>query len=104
MALVKIKLASSSLAAEIYFNSNESNAIQAVRAALAANLYTESNLFRVDGDSADAAEDTFDLTNNPSRQAERELKYGNGRSVSVGDVVVVEEEQWLCMSSGWVEV
>lgn len=54
------------------------------------------------------AEDMFDLTNNPSRQDERELLYGRGRSVSVGDIVEVESgenvESWLCMSFGWKKV
>ena len=49
----------------------------------------------------DAAEEAFDLTNNPGRQDERENKYGRGRSVSVGDIVLVDEAAYLCLSSGW---
>lgn len=48
-----------------------------------------------------AAEEAFDLTNNPSRQAEREEKYGLGKSVSVGDVVEVDGVNYLCESFGW---
>lgn len=48
-----------------------------------------------------AAEEMFDLTNNPSRQAEREQVYGNGRSVSVGDIVEVDGVDFLCSSFGW---
>lgn len=53
-----------------------------------------------------AAEEMFDLTNNPSRQDEREERYGRHRSVSVGDIIEVEEQpgivtQWLCESCGW---
>lgn len=61
--------------------------------------------------SEEAAEEAFDLTNNPSRQDERELVYGRGRSLSVGDIVEVEDRHdpekvtaWLCMSAGWKEV
>jgi hypothetical protein len=57
---------------------------------------------------AGVAEEMFDLTNNPSRDDERELLYGRGRSVSVGDIVEVESgenvESWLCMSFGWHKV
>lgn len=50
------------------------------------------------------AEEAFDLTNNPSRQEERELKYGRGRSVSVGDIVEVDGINFLCDSFGWVQL
>lgn len=48
-------------------------------------------------------EEAFDLTNNPYRQDERMKKYGNGRSVSVGDIVEVEGRCFLCLSMGWEE-
>lgn len=49
-----------------------------------------------------AAEEMFDLTNNPGRQMERVTKYGRGRSLSVGDIVLLTNgELWLCMSAGW---
>lgn len=51
-----------------------------------------------------AAEETFALTNNPSRQTERMEKYGNGRSLSVGDVVEVDGEQYACLSVGWAKL
>ena len=55
-------------------------------------------------------EEIFDLTNNPYRQEEREERYGRGRSVSVGDIVGVENEKtgvtkfYVCAPCGWVEV
>lgn len=49
----------------------------------------------------DAAEELFDLTNNPSRQDERIRCYGNGRSVSVGDIVCVDGVDYVCASTGW---
>ena len=52
----------------------------------------------------DAAEEMFDLTNNPSRQEEREERYGFHRSVSTGDVVEVDGAAWLCLSVGWKQL
>jgi hypothetical protein len=51
----------------------------------------------------------FDLTNNPGRQVEREEKYGRHRSVSVGDIIEVEEQPelkstWICEPSGWKRI
>ena len=111
MATVKIKLAPN-VPNEVRFaaliNSDTNQVVQIVQTALNDGLYTESKWFEVNGDSEDAAEEVFDLTNNPNRQDEREEKYGNGRSVSVGDVVIVNrvfgEEQWLCLSTGWIEL
>ena len=101
MAVVKIKF----LPIEMMMGMYRADSLTYARDALAAGLYKEeSELFVVNGDSQDAAEEVFDLTNNPGRQEEREEKYGNGRSLSVGDVVVVGEEQWLCCSFGWKEL
>lgn len=105
MATVKIKLAPTSLMSVFYM---QCKTVQLQTVYNALSEYTESKWFEVNGDSEDAAEEVFDLTNNPNRQDEREEKYGNGRSVSVGDVVIVNrvfgEEQWLCLSNGWVEL
>lgn len=49
----------------------------------------------------DVAEEIFDLTNNPNRQEEREHLYGRLRSLSVGDIVVVEGQLYVCLPSGW---
>ena len=99
MAVVKIKFAPTF---KMMFREG---AADEVRADLKAGKYAEeSALFTVNGDSQDAAEEVFDLTNNPSRQDERERVYGRGRSLSTGDVVVVGEEQWVCLSFGWAEV
>jgi hypothetical protein len=50
-----------------------------------------------------AAEECFDVTNNPARQDEREAVYGRGRSVCVGDVVIIQDSggAFMCCSSGW---
>jgi hypothetical protein len=51
-----------------------------------------------------AAEECFELTNHPGRQEERVEKYGRHRSVSVGDIVVIGGDAWLCASVGWEKV
>lgn len=72
------------------------------RAALRDGEYTASSIIDAEGETPeDVAEEMFDLTNNPSRQDERERKYGRGRSVSIGDIVVAGGEFWLCVSMGW---
>ena len=60
--------------------------------------------FLVDAEGEDAAEEVFDLTNNPSRQDERVEKYGRGRSISVGDIVEVDDINYLCTPSGWLKL
>ena len=80
-----------------FFTSNE--AVPTLRAML---QFEQTTPFYVnDKVGEEAAEEAFDLTNNPSRQEEREKVYGYGRSVSVGDVVLVDDDGYLCMSSGW---
>lgn len=66
--------------------------------------YTTAITLFTDKKGEDAAEEIFDLTNNPSRQDEREQKYGRGRSVSVGDIVVVDGVEYLCASVGWTKL
>lgn len=51
-----------------------------------------------------AAEEVFDLTNNPSREEERTNIFGTGRSLSVGDIVNVDGVDFLCAPSGWVKL
>lgn len=59
-------------------------------------------------EGVEAAEEAFDVTNNPMREDERLRLYGNARSVSVGDVVNVtthdQEENFVCLSSGWARI
>ena len=104
MAVVKIKFLDPKQMISMYRGGHWEQA-ETTRANLKAGYYAEeSELFTVNSDSQDAADEVFDLTNNPGRQEEREEKYGRGRSLSVGDIVVVGEEQWVCLSFGWAEV
>jgi len=63
--------------------------------------YTSMPSIQFDKGGELAADEMFDLTNNPSRQEERNLKYGRNRSLSVGDIVKVNDEMFLCLSFGW---
>ena len=58
----------------------------------------------MDGTVEQVADELFDLTNNPYRQTERERKYGRGRSLSVGDIVQVDDKKLLCCSFGWKHI
>lgn len=65
-------------------------------------FYTNSGVIEVgELTGEDAAEEVFDLTNNPGRQQERAQTYGRGRSVSVGDIIEVNGDLYLCESCGW---
>lgn len=94
-----ILLASAHIMGEMFGNPNKA---ELARSALRAGQYTSSDLIEVEAETPeDVAEELFDLTNNPSRQEEREQKYGRGRSMSVGDIALAGGEMWLCVSMGW---
>ena len=105
MAAVKIKYILASQRMSMYGK----DPVGAATKALKEGMYGESRLFYVQGISKDAADEVFDLTNNPGRQDERVVAYGTGPSLSVGDIVEVYNpdfsiEQWLCKSFGWEEI
>ena len=99
MAAATIKLVMEDFLGEFYFQKDPT--------ALAKQLLREGR-YKVQGtmgvpelEGEAVAEEVFDLTNNPSRQEEREALYGRHRSVSVGDIVNVDGADWLCLSQGW---
>ena len=49
----------------------------------------------------EAAEMVFDLSNNPCKEATKAAMGWTGRSLSVGDIVVVDGVEWICLSFGW---
>jgi hypothetical protein len=70
--------------------------------------YERAPAIYTDKKGEDAAEEAFDLTNNPWRQEDR-VKVGwlNRRSLSVGDIVEVidvRKERFLCCSFGWLKL
>ena len=101
MSQVIIKLVDNSLMTEFYFTKDQ--------AAKASELF-KAGKYRFGGDfifsqeGEDACEEAFDLTNNPSRQFERDKYYGRNRSVSVGDIVEVDGVNFVCASAGWEQL
>lgn len=98
MSKVTIHLGTRLILREIFFKDDDEK-MALVRSELP--HYTVGGTFETELTGEDAAEEAFDLTNNPSRQEEREEKYGNGRSVSSGDVIEVDGVKYVCMSIGW---
>lgn len=70
-----------------------------------AHAYTSVATFDVVADNdEDAAEEVFDISNNPSRDAARHQLFGSQRSFSSGDIVEVNGTNYLCMSCNWAIV
>lgn len=98
MANVTIKLVNINKMGDFYF-SKDKEAL--ARTLLTTGMYEVAASFDSDAEGEKAAEEAFDLTNNPSRQSERMQIVGRQRSVSVGDVVAVDGVNYLCASMGW---
>lgn len=97
-SLVTVMLVDSQFLGDFYFTKDP---VETAKNLLQNNWYTYSGDFYLNEDGESAAEEVFDLTNNPSRQYEREKYYGRKRSVSVGDIVDVEGVKYLCCKTGW---
>lgn len=52
----------------------------------------------------DAADEMFDISNNPSEGEAWQKIFGNKRSLSVGDIVQVNDQRFVCAPVGWVDV
>jgi hypothetical protein len=99
MAVATIKLVNEQFMGEFYFRKNQE---ATARSLLKDGWYRVQGTMGVPGMDGEAvAEEVFDLTNNPSREEERQALYGNSRSVSVGDIVNVDGADWLCCKQGW---
>lgn len=104
MATIIIKLAPTEVRRDFYTYKTEFKDLICA-AHLMTGEYQVLPAFEAVGfEGENGAEEAFDLTNNPSRQDERELKYGRFRSVSVGDIVEVDGINFLCDSFGWCEL
>jgi hypothetical protein len=96
MAKVQILLAPHEVMREIFLSKEK---LEMVREALP--RYSDAGTYEFTQEGQAAAEEAFDLTNNPSRDEERADLYGHDRSVSSGDVVDVDGVKYVCMSIGW---
>lgn len=99
MSVATIKLVNAELLGSFFFAEDQESL---ARKLLAEGYYkVQSVLEFSDLDGEAVAEEVFDLTNNPSRDNDRDTFYGRFRSVSVGDIVEVDGDNWLCKSVGW---
>ena len=90
--------------AEAMINFYTGDAVKAAAELIKRDAYKKIGSIATEFRGEEAAEDLFDLSNNPSRIGERALVWGNYRSLSVGDVVHVDGESWLCCSMGWTKL
>jgi len=99
MAVATIKLLDSQFMGNFFFSAN---CVEEAKKLLRDGFYETVGSIGVPNLTGEAvAEDIFCLTNNPSREDERESRYGRGRSLSSGDIVNVDGEDYLCLSVGW---
>ena len=100
---VKIKLVTEQFMGDFYFSSLYTPK-ELAHKLMNSSAYREVCEYFAQGEGEQLAEHAFDLTNNPSMQAQRELTYGRHRSVSVGDIVEVNGVPYLCESQGWASL
>lgn len=101
MSCVTIKLLDETKLGSVFFSEDT---LATIRGYHQAGYYTSCRPFWIELNGEVAAEEAFDLTNNPSRQYERNSIYGNGRSVSSGDIVNVDGVDYACLSIGWAQL
>jgi lysyl-tRNA synthetase class II len=99
MAKITIKLAPSKTMSDFYMSDDKMSLAKSHY-----DNYTVMESFHVYKSGEAAANEAFDLTNNPARQEERVERYGRFRSVSVGDIVNVDGVEYLCDSFGWSQI
>lgn len=102
MSQVTIKLIKSELMSEFYFS--KKGPVELAKELIANGSYVSAGEFFCHERGEAAAEEMFDLTNNPGRQGDRMKFYGRGRSISVGDIVEVDGVPFLCASLGWTAI
>lgn len=99
--LVDYSMGSSASMLDFY---GDRDPVEVARSYLKRSLYITHMTLHSAYSGKAAAEDMFDLSNNPGREEERQRVYGRGRSLSVGDIVGVGDQLWLCCPTGWREV
>ena len=52
----------------------------------------------------EAAEEMFDISNHPRRRYQRDEIFGRCRSLSVGDIVEVDGDLFLCRPCEWLKL
>lgn len=77
------------------------NAVAEAQALALRYGYAEIFSIEVNATGEAAADECFDLSNNPMREVQRDFVWGQRRSLSVGDVVHSAGESFLCLPFGW---
>ena len=83
-----------------FFRAGAKTQVEAMQKLWGERAYLALQPIEIDCTGEDAAEEMFDLSNNPARSEARHLVACN-RSLSVGDVVQVDNDRFLCLSTGW---
>ena len=63
--------------------------------------YRLAGMVPTDLEGEAAAEMVFDVSNNPGKESLKESMGWVGRPLSVGDIVVVDGVEYVCMPQGW---
>ena len=105
MSIVKILLLNDSVRVSgavpvIWSEDHRSVFLDRVRA----RSYLTVSIVEMDMSGDDAAEELFDITNNPSRGTEARDLTGHCRPILPGDIVVVDSQMYGCLSIGWVKL
>lgn len=104
MNIAKVYLNESRAYLSFYAANGELDVARAVQELTEQGAYRWIGTFETDKDAEYAAEDMFDLSNNPGRDVERSFRWGSNRSLSVGDIVQVNDDCYVCGVVGWVRV
>lgn len=98
MAKIRVHLINPKLMGEFYVRKDiEAFAINA----FVEGTYESLTAGEIEFTGEEAAEEMFDISNNPYRGSERYEMFGRCRSVSVGDMVEVDGDLYLCAPTGW---
>ena len=104
MNICKVYLNEDAAYRSFYSADGQLDVARAVNEMREAGAYRYIGVFETELAGELAANEMFDLSNNPSREAEREERWGDWRSLSVGDIVQVNDDCWVCAVVGWVRV
>ena len=66
--------------------------------------YITSITLESDKKGVEAAEEVYALSNYPTLQSKKDELYGTERGVSVGDIVSVDDDEFLCWTVGWFQL
>ena len=104
MNIAKVYLNESNPCLSFYAADGALDIARAVNELREQGAYRWIGTFETDKDAEYAAEDMFDLSNNPGRDGERSFRWGSNRRLSVGDIVQVNDDCYVCGVVGWVRV